>query len=382
MDASFRILFCVFLGVSIPQTPVYAQSIASSATYRTDILPPGSLQEDQVFLKDLLKEFETKYNVSIAYQTGLLESILLDAKVVYSSRNEPALENSLNKILKDLKIKYRKSREGFYVLYKETTLNGQEVDDIYLQSLLQKLDTREDTLNQKKAVTLSGKVTDLKSGEGLPGVNVVVKGTNTGTTTGSDGSYMLEAAAANGILVFSFIGYVTKELIIDNQAVLNISLSEDIQSLSEVVVTALGIAREEKSLGYSVQKVDTRGITQARETNFVNSLQGKLAGVQITGASGNIGGSSRVTIRGANSVSGNNQPLFVVDGTPLDNSSANSASTQKGDGGRDFGNAAQDINPDDIESISVLKGPSAAALYGSRAANGVILITTKSGKNN
>jgi TonB-dependent SusC/RagA subfamily outer membrane receptor len=129
-----------------------------------------------------------------------------------------------------------------------------------------------------------------------------------------------------------------------------------------------------------VQKVDTRGISQARETNFVNSLQGKLAGVQITGASGNIGGSSRITIRGANSVSGNNQPLFVVDGTPLDNSSANSASTQKGDGGRDYGNAAQDINPDDIESISVLKGPSAAALYGSRAANGVILITTKVAK--
>ena len=226
--------------------------------------------------------------------------------------------------------------------------------------------------------TIDGTVTD-ESGIGVPGVNVLIKSTSTGTITDIDGKFELSVSDEATTLVFSFVGYLTKELAIENQSTFNVVMTTDAQELSEVVVTALGIEREERSLGYSVQEISTEGIDEARETNIVNSLQGRVAGVQIAGSSGNIGGSSRILIRGASSVSGNNQPLFVVDGTPIDNSNFNSEDTEKANGGIDYGNAAQDLNPDDIASMSVLKGPSAAALYGSRAANGVILITTKSG---
>ena len=228
-------------------------------------------------------------------------------------------------------------------------------------------------------IEVKGKVVS-EENEPLPGVNVIIKGTSNGTVTDIDGTFSLSVPDENSILVFSFIGLVNLEVVVGNQSNIEVVMQEDSRQLSEVVVTALGIQREERSLGYSVQNINTNGIEEARETNFVNALQGKVAGVQIAGANGNIGGSSRILIRGASSVSGNNQPLFVVDGTPIDNSNFNSDDTQKANGGIDYGNAAQDINPDDIASVSILKGPSAAALYGSRAANGVILITTKSGK--
>lgn len=225
--------------------------------------------------------------------------------------------------------------------------------------------------------TLSGLVIDEESLP-IPGVSVVVKGTIIGTSTDASGMFTLTVPDNANLLVFSFIGFDSREVPIGNLSTFNVTLTS--QELLEVVVTALGIKREERSLGYAVQEVNAKGMTEARETNFVNALQGKIAGVQISGASGNIGGSSRILIRGASSVSGNNQPLFVVDGTPIDNSNFNSIATQTANGGVDYGNAAQDVNPDDIESVSVLKGPSAAALYGSRASNGVLLITTKSGK--
>ncbi|MDJ1483521.1 SusC/RagA family TonB-linked outer membrane protein [Cytophagaceae bacterium YF14B1] len=229
--------------------------------------------------------------------------------------------------------------------------------------------------------TISGKITDQEHNTVVPGVNVVLKGTTTGTTTNGEGIYTLKVPANGGSLIFSSIGYKTQEIAIGNKSVMDLFMLPDNQALSEVVVTALGIKREEKSLGYSLQKIDAKSMEQARETNFVNALTGKIAGVQITGASGNIGGSSRIIIRGIRSIDGNNQPLFVVDGTPVDNSNFNTDAVQGGEGGgRDFGNAIQDLNPDDIESISVLKGPSASALYGSRASNGVIMITTKGGK--
>lgn len=224
---------------------------------------------------------------------------------------------------------------------------------------------------------LSGVVSD-EENLPIPGVSVVVKGTTIGTSTDASGRFTLTVPDNANLLVFSFIGFDSREVPIGNQSTFNVTLTS--QELLEVVVTALGIKREERSLGYAVQEVNAKGMTEARETNFVNALQGKIAGVQISGASGNIGGSSRILIRGASSVSGNNQPLFVVDGTPIDNSNFNSIATQTANGGIDYGNAAQDVNPDDIESVSVLKGPSAAALYGSRASNGVLLITTKSGK--
>ena len=151
--------------------------------------------------------------------------------------------------------------------------------------------------------------------------------------------------------------------------------------LDEVVVTALGISREKKSLGYATQEVDGAEVTKVKDANFMNSLSGKVAGVNIK-SSGTLGGSANVVIRGYKSLTGNNQALFVVDGIPISNATGNSGNVARGRGGYDFGNAAMDINPEDIENISVLKGAAAAALYGSRAANGVVMITTKSGKAN
>lgn len=231
------------------------------------------------------------------------------------------------------------------------------------------------TFAQESRVT--GKVIDEKN-EPLPGASVLVKGTTRGTVTDIDGSYSIMANSGE-ILVYSFVGFETVEETVGNSTVINVTLSEGV-ALSEVVVTALGVERETKALGYSVQAVDGDKFTEARETNVINSLSGRVAGVQITNGSSGIGGSSRVTIRGESSLNINaNQPLFVVDGVPISNNIIGSSGS--GNQEVDYGNAAGEINPDDIASMTVLKGPAAAALYGSRAANGAILITTKTGKS-
>jgi TonB-linked SusC/RagA family outer membrane protein len=229
--------------------------------------------------------------------------------------------------------------------------------------------------------TVTGTVTGADDGTPVPGVNVIVKGTAAGTVTDIDGMYQISVPVDGGILVFSFIGLATEEVEIGNQSTINMVMSADIKQLTEVVVTALGVSREKKALGYAVSEVEGSDLSEARETNIVNSLNGKVAGVQIYGSNGNMGGSSRVIIRGVNSITGNNQPLFVVDGVPVDNSNFTSTNQARGAGGYDYGNAIQDINPDDIQTMSVLKGAAAAALYGTRASNGVILITTKTGKS-
>ena len=220
-------------------------------------------------------------------------------------------------------------------------------------------------------IQVSGTVTDA-SGAPLPGVSIVVKGTTTGTASNVDGNFELPVPAG-ATLIFSSVGMKAQEIAVSNQTVIEVSLEADILGLEEVVVTALGITREKKALGYSVQEVGGDELTQAKETNVVNSLQGKVAGVQVTNASGaGISSSSRIVIRG-NSSFGNNQPLFVVDGTPIINASTDVDQWEA----HDFGNQAMDIDPNHVENISVLKGPSATALYGSRGANGVVLITTK-----
>jgi TonB-linked SusC/RagA family outer membrane protein len=227
--------------------------------------------------------------------------------------------------------------------------------------------------------TVTGQVTSGTDGEGLPGVSVRAQGTSTGVTTDFNGNYRMEVPEGVNTLVFSFVGFETQEVPIGNRSTIDVVLQEDVQQLQEVVVTALGIQREERALGYAVQEVRGAELTQARETNVVNALSGRVAGVQVSGNQGGMGGSSRILIRGASSITGNNQPLFVVDGVPMDNSNFGTTNQARGAGGYDYGSTIQDINPDDIESINVLKGPSAAALYGTRAANGVIVITTKKG---
>lgn len=224
--------------------------------------------------------------------------------------------------------------------------------------------------------TVTGTVTD-ESGIPLPGVNIILKGTSTGVQTDFDGNYSIQAFQGD-ILVFSFIGLEKAEYEVGNNNVLDVVLAADAAQLDEVVVTALGIKREKKSLGYATQEVDGSAVSDVPTTNFMNSLSGKVAGLNIK-SSGTMGGSSNVIIRGSASLTGNNQALFVVDGTPISNSTPNTSDQQRGRGGYDYGNAAADINPNNIASINVLKGAAATALYGARAANGVIIITTKKG---
>lgn len=233
------------------------------------------------------------------------------------------------------------------------------------------------TLAQEKNV--SGTVTD-QSGLPLPGVSIMVVGTTNGTQTDFDGNYSITANIGE-TLRFSYLGQKTVERIIDASSTINVQMEDDAQALEEVVVTALGIAREKKSLGYATQEVQGDEVSTVKATNFVNSLSGKVAGIDIKN-SGTMGGSSNVIIRGYSSINNSNQALFVVDGVPISNINNNGTSQATGGGGYDYGNAAADINPEDIESINVLKGGAATALYGYRASNGVIVITTKKGKRN
>lgn len=231
--------------------------------------------------------------------------------------------------------------------------------------------------------TIEGMVTDT---DGLPliGANVLVPNSTIGTITDIDGSFSLEVPDGTTSLEVSYTGFGSQVVDISAEDYVSVSLSEG-EVLDEVVVTALGISRDQKSLGYAVQEVGGEQLAQTKETNIVNALQGQVAGVQIQGSPSTIGGSSRITIRGSNSFLGNNQPLFVVDGVPVDNSNFASDDQQAGFGGAqayDYGNTAQDIDPSSIESMSVLKGAAATALYGQRGANGVILIKTKDGSRN
>tara|TARA_R110002073_G_scaffold40547_5_gene114927 strand:+ start:7555 stop:10815 length:3261 start_codon:yes stop_codon:yes gene_type:complete len=234
-----------------------------------------------------------------------------------------------------------------------------------------------------QTVTISGVVKEKGSNTNLPGVNVAIQGSSIGSVTDFDGNYSIEADnTKDKSLVFSFIGYKTISVVLSGEdQVINIELEEDATSLGEVVVTALGIKREAKALGYSLTEVNGDEMTQVKTTSAVNSLQGRVAGVNISTSSTGASGSSRVIIRGASSLTGNNQPLYVVDGIPVINNTGGSVVGPTNDGTGDGGDDISSINPDDIETVSVLKGSSAAALYGSLASNGVIMITTKSGKN-
>ena len=229
-----------------------------------------------------------------------------------------------------------------------------------------------------QTIEVSGKVSAADDGLGLPGVSVTIQGTTRGTTTDGDGMYRL-AAEKGATLVYSFVGMISQTVVVGNQSTINVALQADANQLTEVVVTALGVSREKKSLGYAVQEVGGDEITRVKQSNFVNSLSGKVAGVQIR-QNQTMGGSTNVLIRGNNSLASNNQPLFVVDGVPVSNYQGNDLNQQAGSDGYDYGNAASDINPEDVANISVLKGAAATALYGSRGANGVIMITTKKGK--
>ena len=211
-------------------------------------------------------------------------------------------------------------------------------------------------------LTVSGTVTSAVDQAPLPGVSILVKGTSTGTSTDSDGKFTINVPDNSSVLVLSFIGFTTQEVTVGNQSNISITMAEDATELSEVVVTALGIEREKKALTYAVQDVSTEELSKARELNVINSLSGKVTGISINRAGTGVGAATRVILRGNRSINGNSQPIYIVDGVPI-----------SGD--------ISDINPDDVESITVLKGGNASALYGARGQNGVIMVNTKKGKN-
>lgn len=217
--------------------------------------------------------------------------------------------------------------------------------------------------------TISGTVEDAEGP--MVGATVKVVGTSRGTITDIDGRFSVECKPGD-LLEISYIGYVAKQ--VKAQQGMKIVMSEDKELLDEVVVTALGIKRDRKALGYALEEVKGEELTKAKETNVINSLAGKVAGLVVQNTAGGNSGSTRVLLRGNTEISGNNQPLYVIDGVPLDNTNFGSAGTE---GGYDLGDGISAINPDDIENMTILKGPAASALYGSRASHGVILITTK-----
>src|SRR5699024_10567950 len=236
-------------------------------------------------------------------------------------------------------------------------------------SLNHKGASAKDTHNRSKPTmqeSISGTVTDANTGESLPAVNIQVQGTTTGTSSDADGNYELTVSSLQDTLLFSFIGYQKKVVPINGRTTINVALKPSVFEGEELVVTALGIKRERKSLGYGVQQIEEESLVEAHEPNVTNALTGKIAGLQVVRSSTGPAGSSKILLRGYTSLTGDNQPLIVVDGVPIDNFTGMS-NNDFWNPSLDMGNGLSDINPNDIASLTVLKGPSAAALYGSRA---------------
>ena len=309
-----------------------------------------SIIKKNITLREALMSVRQQTKMSVSYNDTQLPTHKLNLDI-----KDKSIEEALQIILKDI---------GFTYVVKNN----------YIMII------PENARNEKgKPRNISGVISD-NGGEPLIGVTVVEKGTNNGTVTDFDGNYIITTQAAHPVLVFSYVGYQSKEVsVTDNK--LNVTLDDSAQELGEVVVTALGIKRSEKALSYNVQKVGNEAITTVKSANFMNSLSGKVAGVNINASSAGMGGATRVVMRGPKSISQSNQALYVIDGIPV---TGRSQGELKGDAmmyaNQPGSEGIADINPEDIESISVLSGPAAAALYGSAAAQGVIMITTKKGK--
>ncbi len=305
---------------------------------------PGN--EEPVAVKALFKVIQEKTGYRFFYSDDLID---LDKRITLETRGK-----TIDEIIRQLK---EKTSLDFRIL--ENQLIVVMPDGMAQQSLI-----------------VRGKVTSADEPNGMPGVNVFVKGTTRGTITDTNGEYILEVPNKYDVLVYSFVGFENAEVPISARENIDVELTTSVKQIDEVVITALNISRDKTSLGYSVTQINSEEIDQARENNPINSLAGKVSGLQITKAPTGVDGSSRVVLRGIASLLGNNRPLFVIDGIPMDAGYGSGGRW----GGKDSGDALSDLNPGDIASMSVLKGAGASALYGSRGANGVILITTKRGK--
>ncbi|MDN5213306.1 SusC/RagA family TonB-linked outer membrane protein [Fulvivirgaceae bacterium BMA12] len=363
------------------------------------------LQDQQVpderKLVDIIALLQEHYQVSFLYDKMLIKgqatAVQLDLKA--------GIESNLKKIFhRTSTLTYQKIDLQTYIILKkdrkdplinmldpipaqDKNKNGAPGFNRQFKSYLNK-DRQYRSTRRTAEKTISGKVTEAGSNTPIPGVNILVKGTNTGSVTGIDGSYTLVAPDDATVLIFSSVGYVSQEVMINGQSIINVAMLPDVTQLGEIVVTALGIRKESRKVGYATSNVDAREITENRSPNFINALQGKVAGVNISALGTGPAGTSKIRIRGQSSIAGQNNPLIVINGVPIDNTnfgtnprneaSDSSIGVRSGGGNTsDGGDGLSSINPDDIESMTILKGATAAALYGSRAKDGVIMITTK-----
>jgi TonB-linked SusC/RagA family outer membrane protein len=325
----------------------------TSYSQRTKI----TLNMDNVSVKSVLDQIESNTDFRFVYK---LKDVDLTRRVDVNVQNK-----LVTSVIKNI---FKYSGTSFYVIDQQIFLvkeKPQGAGDLDNQTVVADFQQAE----------IIGTVAD-QDGTPLPGASILEKGTTNGTQSDFDGNFVISVTDANAVLVISYIGFSTREIALEGKTDLTIILQESSDSLDEVVVTALGISREKKGLGYAVQEIQGGDLNEARESNFVNSLSGKVAGVNISSAGG-VGSSSRIIIRGESSLNfGGNQPLYVIDGVPTGNAGTSNSTSA------DYGSSSAEVNPADIESVTVLKGAAASALYGSRASNGVIVITTKSGKRN
>jgi TonB-linked SusC/RagA family outer membrane protein len=365
LDSTSCLKWGALLLLQLPALPGAAQwALAGKSGAQLAYVGPKlqASPEAKTSLKEAVNQLKRQYHIQVAFREGLLNDKFVAAAATEASAT--SFEGNLQQLLQAFDLGFKRITAQQYVIYAapSATAPGDHV---------------------------RGRIVFAEDGTAVPGASVVLKGNaQVGTTSDADGSFDLklpDAAADQAItLVVSFVGYTKTEVVVTNRsAPLTVKLAKNDQALDEVVVTALGINRQKRALGYAVTEVKGEELTQARENNVANALTGKVAGVNVSGLSTGPGGSSRVIIRGNGSLSGsaNNQPLYVVNGMPIDNSVPGLAPTSNGGGSNvDRGDGIASINPDDIESITVLKGGTAAALYGSRGGNGVILITTKKGR--
>ncbi len=342
------ILLLLFIAFNIGTTGLFAQKV--SKTFK------------QEPLKAVLKEVEKQTGYSIIYKTDEVN----EKQAITSSFNEASVSEVLNKVLDD-NLTFSIENKMIVIYQKGKSIPQQSTNP-----------------NVKSGKEISGTVTDDK-GEPIIGASVKVKGTTNGMTTNFNGAFTLKNVPENANIEITYIGMQPQSLSVAGKSSFNITMKDDARQLEEVVITAMGIERKAKSLTYATQKMNNEDLMRVQDANFINSLQGKAAGLTITPNAGGAGGSSKILLRGNKSIMGNNTPLIVVDGIPMSNPIQN----QQGIGGgssmgygfnTEGSDALSSINPDDIENINILKGANAAALYGSAAANGVLMITTKKGK--
>lgn len=311
-----------------------------------------TLSTPRTTLGTVIKQIQSQSKYQFFYNDKLSTVTVEPLKV-----KDASLEQVLNTLLKNKDISYKIEEDIIYLLEKENSNSLQQ--------------------QSGKERTITGQVVDAK-GEPLIGVSILVKGTTDGAITDLDGNYKIMTKSNNPVVVYSYIGYKTQEIPLKGQTAINITMMDDTQVIDEVVVTALGIKRSEKALSYNVTQVDAESALAVKDANFINSLNGKVAGLNINSSSSGIGGASKVVMRGSRGIEQSSNALYVIDGIPMYNLSASGGSEEMQSQGST--EAIADINPDDIESMSVLSGAAAAALYGSNASNGAIVITTKKGK--